>query len=289
MNILILTSKDHLYANYILNRLFASGVFNGHLLTVVEQEWIIPGHGAFSSLIRYIQISGLRYVFGQAVKQKLFVVLRAIALLRRATGSPVYPYYHLPEFAFPRITKHFLGDSKSLDWIRSLSPDLILSVYSKEILPPAILDFPRIGCVNVHPAPLPSYKGVSPTFWCLAEGAAFGGTTLHRMEKNIDTGTIISQMLLPLEGIRTEHELYMRCSDGAVQLILAFINSMSDRKPTITMQSETASLPESYRSLPTRRAIATFRKRKLSFFTFKELLLLLTQVRQQQVYSIQNH
>ncbi|HAJ80021.1 MAG TPA: hypothetical protein DCO75_09650 [Fibrobacteres bacterium] len=276
MNIVILTSKDHLYGNFVLNRLFASGVFNSHRLTVVEQAWIIPGRSNISSLFRYLKTCGFRYVFAQALKQKIFVVLRAITSLRGTKESSAYPYYRLPEFAFPRISKHLIGKDKTLDWIRSLSPDLILSVYSKEILPQTVLDLPLIGCVNVHPAPLPAYKGVSPTFWCLAEGAAFGGTTLHWMEKSIDTGKIISRILVPLEGIKTEHELYLRCSEGAVQLILAFLNSTFIQKNTDSTQQSTVSLPASYRSLPTRKAIICFRKHKISFFTFKELLSLLS-------------
>jgi len=275
MNIIILTSKDHLYANFILNRLFASGVFNDHNLTVVEQDWLIPGRGTFSSLVRYFKKCGFYYVFGQALKQKLFVLLRALVLLRGTVGSPVYPYYHLPKTILTRTSKHSLGSGKAFDWIRNLSPDLILSIYSKEILPEKVLGFPRIGCMNVHPAPLPAYKGVSPTFWCLAEGAAFGGTTLHWMEKEIDTGEIIGRILVPLKGIKTEHELYLRCSEGAIQLILAFLRNPVIRKKTVTSQPDMLPLQECYRSLPTREAIRCFRKRKYSFFTLKELLSLL--------------
>ena len=69
-------------------------------------------------------------------------------------------------------------------------------------LPPALLEIPPLGLLNVHPSLLPALRGPEPLFWALREGLDTTGVTIHAMDHSFDTGPIIVQeeLLIP-EGV----------------------------------------------------------------------------------------
>ncbi len=81
--------------------------------------------------------------------------------------------------------------------IRELKPDLVLSFTFPYRIPSEITGLPRYGAVNLHPTPLPYYRGPNP-LRLIYEGFPFMGATLHRTEEDFDTGVIYSQNTAPL-------------------------------------------------------------------------------------------
>ncbi len=79
-------------------------------------------------------------------------------------------------------------DEKFIAELRALQPDLIVVVAYGQILPPAILDLPRHGCLNVHASLLPKYRGAAPIQWAIANGDTETGVTLMKMDAGLDTG-----------------------------------------------------------------------------------------------------
>jgi methionyl-tRNA formyltransferase len=81
-------------------------------------------------------------------------------------------------------------------WTRQVSGDLfrefLLSYTFRWILPEEVFTFPRLGTVNAHISYLPWNRGANPNFWSHAEGTP-KGTSLHRIDRGIDTGTLISR------------------------------------------------------------------------------------------------
>src|SRR5206468_11390269 len=63
-----------------------------------------------------------------------------------------------------------LHDPAVLDTLRTLRPDIIMTVAYGQIIPPAILTLPPLGCINVHPSLLPKYRGASPIQSAIADG-----------------------------------------------------------------------------------------------------------------------
>ena len=68
-----------------------------------------------------------------------------------------------------------------LERLRALSPDVFLVAAYGEILPPAVLDLPRFGALNVHASLLPAYRGAAPVTRALLEGREVTGVTIMRM------------------------------------------------------------------------------------------------------------
>ena len=77
--------------------------------------------------------------------------------------------------------------------ITRLAPDLILSVYYRNMISAQILALPRLGAFNLHGSLLPKYRGRAPINWAVLHGEPRIGMTLHRMVKKADAGAIVDQ------------------------------------------------------------------------------------------------
>lgn len=86
-----------------------------------------------------------------------------------------------------------LKATATLAALRALSPDLICVSCFPHLLPPAILQLPRFGCLNVHPSLLPHFRGPAPLFWTFQRGVNQTGVTIHFMNEAFDTGDIALQ------------------------------------------------------------------------------------------------
>ena len=84
-------------------------------------------------------------------------------------------------------------DENFISEIRALAPDLIIVAAYGQILPPALLDVPRYGCLNVHTSLLPKYRGAAPIQWAILNGDAETGVTIMQMDAGLDTGAIVSE------------------------------------------------------------------------------------------------
>jgi len=111
-------------------------------------------------------------------------------------SSPVAPnVVHLATSAGIAILEvGSLSDPRSLAALDSLAPDLICAACFPWLLPPAWLECPSLGCLNLHPSLLPAYRGPAPLFWQFRAGEQPTGVTLHFMDEGADTGDIVSQV-----------------------------------------------------------------------------------------------
>ena len=80
-----------------------------------------------------------------------------------------------------------------IEKITALRPDLILSVYYRNMICAPILALPRLGAFNMHGSLLPKYRGRAPVNWAVLHGEPRIGMTLHRMVKKADAGPIVDQ------------------------------------------------------------------------------------------------
>jgi methionyl-tRNA formyltransferase len=96
-----------------------------------------------------------------------------------------------------------------IETLKQLAPEIIVVAAYGRILPPAILNLPEYGCINVHASLLPKYRGAAPLHWSVINGEKETGITIMRMDEGMDTGAIILQEAMPiLEGdnVGTVHD-----------------------------------------------------------------------------------
>jgi methionyl-tRNA formyltransferase len=110
-------------------------------------------------------------------------------------------------------------DEQFIGELRALKPDLIAVAAYGQILPPAILELPRHGCVNVHTSLLPKYRGAAPIQWAIANGDAETGVTLMKMDAGLDTGPILSVRRTPISTTDDAQTLHARLAQLGAELL----------------------------------------------------------------------
>jgi methionyl-tRNA formyltransferase len=113
------------------------------------------------------------------------------------------------KFHLPVLQPAKARDEKYIAELRGLAPDLIVVVAYGQILPQAILDLPKFGCLNVHTSLLPGYRGASPIQSAILNGETETGVTIMKMDAGLDTGPILSQRstpILPEDNSQTLHD-----------------------------------------------------------------------------------
>ena len=103
--------------------------------------------------------------------------------------------------------------------LADLAPDIIIVAAFGQILPAAILDLPRYGCLNVHASLLPRYRGASPIAAAILAGDAATGNTIMRMDVGLDTGDIIAQATLPIAPDDTTASLTAKLATQGANLL----------------------------------------------------------------------
>ncbi|MFA6194540.1 MAG: methionyl-tRNA formyltransferase [Patescibacteria group bacterium] len=115
-----------------------------------------------------------------------------------------------------------------IETIRSLKPDLIIVIAYGKIIPQDILDIPTFGCINVHASLLPKYRGAACLNAPILHGDTETGVTIMRMEAGLDTGPILRQAKIKLNGSETLADVHDQLAElGATQLVstlLDFVN-----------------------------------------------------------------
>jgi methionyl-tRNA formyltransferase len=204
---------------------------------------------------RFIAAFGFRDFVAEAALYARFKLSDAIHRL-----TPAGSYHSVKSIAraegLPLLTPRDVNSPEFLDALRGLAPDLIVSVSCPQIFREELLRLPSRGCINVHSARLPKYRGVLPTFWALAQGERETGVTVHFMAPGIDDGGIIVQAGVPIEPQDTLHSLMTKCKQVAADLVVETVGRFRD--------GEVASLPNpvsagSYFSFPERQDVAGFR------------------------------
>ncbi len=113
-----------------------------------------------------------------------------------------------------------VNDPAFLDVLERLAPDVVISVNASQKFGKRLLELPRFGCINVHGALLPAYRGRLPSFWVLANGERETGATVHVMNANLDDGPIIRQERIGIEPTDTQHTVIMKTKQLGCRLLL---------------------------------------------------------------------
>jgi len=139
----------------------------------------------------------------------------------RITSSPVKDWAVAK--GVPVYQPNKVRDPEFLKQLRDLVPDLIAVVAFGQILPKALLEIPRNGCVNVHASLLPKYRGAAPINWAIIRGERETGVTTMLMDEGMDTGPILLQERVLIEPNDTAESLAERMQGIGAKLLVRTI------------------------------------------------------------------
>jgi methionyl-tRNA formyltransferase len=127
--------------------------------------------------------------------------------------------------------------------------DVVLSVSAPEIFDERVLSAPNWGCLNVHTAELPKYRGMLPTFWALYHGEDRIGVTVHTMADEVDCGEIARQTTFRVSPENTLDDVIKRGKRVGGTLAAEVLAEVVEGTVTLSpMDGE-----ESYFSFPTQQ------------------------------------
>jgi methionyl-tRNA formyltransferase len=160
-----------------------------------------------------------------------------------------------------QVPHAFIGNPNQNDaasQIARLSPDLLVSVACPYILKEKLLNLPPLGCVNIHHAPLPRYKGMMPTFWQMYQGEQEVGLTIHTMAARVDEGSALLQEQLPMMKGESLDSLIRRTKRHGAHCMLKVLQQIAQQTQTKLSVEDG---PGTYFTFPTAAEIKEFRRR----------------------------
>jgi len=141
-------------------------------------------------------------------------------LMRGAPGGRALPFQILQ----PARIK----DPQAIEKIRGLNPDVIVVVAYGQILPRAVLEIPRLACLNLHASLLPRWRGAAPIQAAIAAGDRETGITVMYMDEGLDTGDVLLQRNIEILPNDTGGSLHDRLAQIAPGTLLASLRLLSD-------------------------------------------------------------
>ena len=139
--------------------------------------------------------------------------------------------YHIPVFQPVKIREDYQS-------ILDLNPDIIVTCAYGQIIPKAILDYPRLGCINVHASLLPKLRGGAPIHKALIDGYDKTGITIMYMDVKMDDGDIISQRETDILDTDNLESLHDRLSIMGRDLLLDTLPSIEKGTASREKQNE---------------------------------------------------
>jgi methionyl-tRNA formyltransferase len=136
----------------------------------------------------------------------------------------------------PLVQPEKVGAPSTLEFIRSLHPDVLVVVAYGQILPPAVLAIPPRGCVNVHASLLPKYRGAAPIARAILQGEKRTGVTTMFLDAGMDTGPILLVEETEITSVDTAGTLEDRLSRIGASLLLRTLDELD--KGTLTLREQ---------------------------------------------------
>lgn len=121
-----------------------------------------------------------------------------------------------------------LKDPTTQQRIRAIAPDCAPVVAYGALLPPAVLDIPRHGWVNLHFSLLPAWRGAAPVQHAVLHGDELSGATTFRIDAGLDTGPVLGTLTETVRPRDTAGDLLERLATAGAGLLVATLDALED-------------------------------------------------------------
>ena len=127
-------------------------------------------------------------------------------------------------------TPKTLRDAAEQERFRALEPDLAVVAAYGLILPKAILEAPKIGCINVHASLLPHWRGAAPIQRAILAGDEISGVTLMQMDEGLDTGPMLARQTLDIRH-KSAGEVTEKMANLGARMLVEWLETPTPAEP----------------------------------------------------------
>ncbi|MDB5887709.1 MAG: methionyl-tRNA formyltransferase [Rhodocyclales bacterium] len=120
--------------------------------------------------------------------------------------------------------------------LRGCAPDVLVVAAYGLILPQAVLDIPRLGCLNIHASLLPRWRGAAPIHRAIEAGDSETGITIMQMDAGLDTGAMLSMRALPILASDTMASLHDKLAALGGEMIVDALHALDEGSLRATPQ-----------------------------------------------------
>lgn len=142
------------------------------------------------------------------------------------------------EHEIPVFQPESLKSQAAQDALRELKPDLMVVTAYGLLLPQAVLDIPRLGCLNVHASLLPRWRGAAPIQRAILAGDAQTGITIMQMDQGLDTGDMLATQACSIGDDETGASLHDRLMVMGAETLMNMLPDFIAGKITPQKQDE---------------------------------------------------
>ena len=142
------------------------------------------------------------------------------------------------EYGIPVYQPAKVREASFVEVLKGLEADVYVGIAFGQILPKAVLELPKYGCINIHASLLPKYRGAAPIQWCVIDGERETGITTMMMYVGLDTGDMLEKAVIPIEEKETGGSLHDKLSMAGGDLILSTLKKLEEGTLVRTPQTD---------------------------------------------------
>ena len=142
------------------------------------------------------------------------------------------------EYGIPVYQPAKVREASFVEVLQGMEADVYVVIAFGQLLPKAVLELPKYGCINIHASLLPKYRGAAPIQWCVIDGERETGITTMMMDVGLDTGDMLEKAVIPIEEKETGGSLHDKLSLAGGALILSTLKKLEEGTLVRTPQTD---------------------------------------------------
>ena len=253
MKILIITQNDNLYLPRVISDLVSKLNVENEVVASIILD--VSPFGKKESMLR--QAFRILKIFGYI----FFIRYSLLFLINKLRRQSVLHALNSANVTILKLTGSINTDD-NIKLLKNTGAELLISVAANEIFRENLYGQFKYGCINLHTALLPKYRGLMPSFWVLKNNEKYTGVSVFQVDSGIDSGPIILQEKVEI-GSDTQKTLIEKTKKIGVELIIRAVDKIKHGEVVYIPNSDTNA---TYFRTPTRQDVEQFYSNGKRFF-----------------------
>ena len=256
---IVFCTNGGLHGALVLGRLLASPQVR-IVGIVLSSRLLRASYGFWRGAFEYWRLSGLAYTAYLWCSTSLANVLLGFSPVLSASAWA-------RRNAIPRCTTRNVNDAGSRAFVERLAPDLLVSAFFNQRIDASPSSLPRLGAINIHPSPLPDFRGVDPMFFATLSRRAELGVSIHRIANEFDAGNVLRRETQPARSDESVFWATARLYDRGGELLVTALEDIAQGERGVAQPAGGR-----YDSWPTRKQVAQLRRQGGRLVRMRDLL-----------------